>query len=299
MEFTRLVKTLWGEPESKMPQLGTKPSFFEESCVKPTTTSSIQESWIKLHEFRSFSNEDAAYTSRQVVSDIVDGKLNNPEQLGNTIAILIYMMANDIIERNTKTVELLLEAVKEVENHIISKNDLYDYHISFIQGINYFSSDNEIIKQFCEDYNCYYKKKYSQSKDKMTLALEGLSDEIAEDLNRLDTEAWPDHSISYDMGPVFQYCDAKAVVQALIGLSNAGRTSVSRFIVSHYKLSYYIQGEKDYCFTEDVPVLEEIIKGLESHLSELKGNDKFSTSSLIDKMKQAVLRCKGNRNSFM
>ena len=299
VEFTRLVKTLWGEPESKMPQLGAKPLFFEESCVEPVAISPTQESWIKLREFRCFSNNEAANTSKQVVSDIVDGKLKNPEQLGNTIAILAFMMANDIIDRNTKTVELLLEAVKELENHIISKNDLYDYHISFMQGINYFSSDNEIIAQFCEDYNSFYKEKYSQVKDKMTLALEGLTDEIAEDLNRLDTEAWPDHSISYDMGPVFQYCDANAVVQALVNLSNAGRTSVSSFIISHYKLAYYIQGEKDYCFKEDVPVLEEVIKGLESRLTGLKGNDKFSTSSLIDRMKQAVLRCKGNRNSFI
>lgn len=230
---------------------------------------------------------------------IGDGKLKKPEQLGNTIAILAFMMANDIIERNTETIELLLDAVKELENHIISKNDLYDYHISLMQGINYFSSDNEVIAQFCEDYNSYYKEKYSQAKDKMTLALEGLTDEIAEDLNRLDTEAWPDHSISYDMGPVFQYCDANAVVQALVNLSNAGRTSVYSFIISHYKLAYYIQGEKDYCFKEDVPVLEEVIKGLESRLTGLKGNDKFSTSSLIDRMKQAVLRCKGNRNSFI
>lgn len=299
VEFTRLVKTLWGEPESKMPLLGAKPSFFEESCVEPIAISPTQESWIKLREFRSFSNEEAANTSKQVVSDIVNGKLKEPEQLGNTIAILAFMMDNDIIDRNTKTVELLLVAVEELENCIISKNDLYDYHISFMQGINYFSSDNKIIAQFCEDYNSFYKEKYSQAKDKMTLALEGLTDEIAEDLSRLDTEAWPDHSISYDMGPVFQYCDANAVVQALASLSNAGRTSVSRFIISHYKLAYYIQGEKDYCFTEDVPVLEEVIKGLESRLTELKGNDKFSTSSLIDRMKQAVLRCNGNRNSFM
>lgn len=299
VEFTRLVKTLWGEPESKMPQLGAKPSFFEESCVEPDAISPTQESWIKLREFRCFSNEEAANISKQVVSDIGDGKLKKPEQLGNTIAILAFMMANDIIERNTETIELLLDAVKELENHIISKNDLYDYHISLMQGINYFSSDNEVIAQFCEDYNSYYKEKYSQAKDKMTLALEGLTDEIAEDLNRLDTEAWPDHSISYDMGPVFQYCDANAVVQALVNLSNAGRTSVSSFIISHYKLAYYIQGEKDYCFKEDVPVLEEVIKGLESSLTGLKGNDKFSTSSLIDRMKQAVLRCKGNRNSFI
>ncbi len=299
VEFTKLVKTLWGEPESKMPQLGAKPSFFEESCVEPVAICPTQESWIKLREFRCFSNKDAANTSKQVVSDIVDGKLKDPEQLGNTIAILAFMMANDIIDRNTKTIELLLEAVKELENHIISKNDLYDYHISFMQGIYYFSSDNEIIAQFCEGYNSYYKEKYSQAKDKMTLALEGLTDEIAEGLKQLDTEAWPDHSISYDMGPVFQYCDANAVVQALVNLSNAGRTSVSSFIISHYKLAYYIQGEKDYCFNEDVPVLEEVIKGLESSLTELKGNDKFSTSSLIDRMKQAVLRCKGNRNSFI
>ena len=64
-------------------------------------------------------------------------------------------------------------------------------------------------------------------------------------------------------------------------------------------ISWHIIGEKDYCFIEDVPVLEEIIKGLESRLLELKGNDKFSTSSLINKMKQAVLRCKGDRNSFI
>ena len=299
VEFTRLVKTLWGEPESKMPQLGAKPSFFEESCVEPVAICPTQESWIKLREFRCFSNKDAANTSKQVVSDIVDGKLKDPEQLGNTIAILAFMMANDIIDRNTKTIELLLEAVKELENHIISKNDLYDYHISFMQGINYFSSDNEIIAQFCEGYNSYYKEKYSQAKDKMTLALEGLTDEIADELNNLDAEAWPDHSISYDMGPVFQYCDANAVVQALISLSNAGRTSVSRFIISHYKLAYYIQGEKDYCFMEDVPVLEDITKGLECRLNEFKGNDKFAISSLIDRMKQAVLRCKGNRNSFV
>ena len=299
VEFTRLVKTLWGEPESKMPQLGAKPSFFEESCVEPVAICPTQESWIKLREFRCFSNKDAANTSKQVVSDIVDGKLKDPEQLGNTIAILAFMMANDIIDRNTKTIELLLEAVKELENHIISKNNLYDYHISFMQGINYFSSDNEIIAQFCEGYNSYYKEKYSQAKDKMTLALEGLTDEIADELNNLDAEAWPDHSISYDMGPVFQYCDANAVVQALISLSNAGRTSVSRFIISHYKLAYYIQGEKDYCFMEDVPVLEDITKGLECRLNEFKGNDKFAISSLIDRMKQAVLRCKGNRNSFV
>lgn len=299
VEFVRLVKTLWGEPESKMPQLGTKPSFIEESYTEIVTATTIKESWIKLREFRSFSNEEANNVSKQVVTDIVAGKLKNPESLGNTIAILAFMMANEIIERNTETAKLLLEAVKRVENHIISKNDLYDYHISFMQGINYFSSDNEIIAQFREDYNSYYKEKYSKAKDKMTLALEGLTDEIAEDLNRLDAEAWPDHSISYDMGPIFQYCDANAVVQALISLSNGGRTSVSRFVISHYKLAYYIQGEKDYCFTEDVPVLEEIIKGLELRLTELKGNDKFSTSSLIDKMKQAVLRCKGNRNSFI
>ena len=299
VEFVRLVKTLWGEPESKMPQLGAKPSFLEESFMESVAISSTQESWIKLREFRSFSNEESTNVSKQVVSDIIDGKLSNPELLGNTIAILAFMMANEIIERNTETVKRLLETVKRFENHVTSKNDLYDYHVSFIRGINCFSSDNEIITQFCKDYKSYFDEKYSLSKDKMTLALEGLTDEIAEGLNQLDTEAWPDHSISYDMGPVFQYCDANAVVQALIGLSNAGRTSVSRFIISHYKLAYYIQGEKDYCFIEDVPVLERIIKGLESHLSELKGNDKFATSSLIDKMKHAVLRCKGDRNSFI
>lgn len=299
VEFTRLVKTLWGEPESKMPQLGTKPSFFEESCVEPIATNQTQESWIKLREFRSFSNEESTIVSNLVVSDIINGKLDNPTLLGNTIAILTFMMANEIIERNSKTIELLLEAVKGFENHIMSKNDLYDYHISFIQGINCFSSDNEIIMQFCKDYNSYYKERYSKSKDKMTLALEGLTDKIAERLIQLDNEAWPDHSISYEMGPVFQFCDANTVVQALAKLSNAGRTCVSRFIISHYKLAYYIQGEKDYCFIEDAPVLEEIIKGLESRLLELKGNDKFSTSSLINKMKQAVLRCKGDRNSFI
>lgn len=299
VEFIRLVKMLWGEPESKMPQLGAKPIFLEESCTEAVTTNSIQESWIKLREFRCFSNEESANISKQVVSDIAEGKLKEPELLGNTIAILAFMMANEIINNNTATVKLLLEAVKVSENRIISKNDLYNFHVSFMQGVYCFSSDNEIIKQFCKEYNNFYNEKYSMSKDKMTLALESLTDEIAEELNQLDTEAWPDHSISYDMGPVFQYCNANTVVQALTRLSNAGRTAVSRFIISHYKLAYYIQGEKDYCYIEDVPVLEEIIKGLESRLTEFKGNDKFTISSLIDRMKQAVLRCKGNRNSFI
>lgn len=299
VEFIRLVKMLWGEPESKMPQLGTKPIFLEESCTEAVTTNSIQESWIKLREFRCFSNEESANVSKQVISDIAEGKLKEPELLGNTIAILAFMMANEIIDYNTTTIKLLLEAVKTSENRIISKNDLYNFHVSFMQGVYCFSSDNEIIKQFCKEYNNFYNEKYSMSKDKMTLALESLTDEIAEELNQLDTEAWPDHSISYDMGPVFQYCNANTVVQALTRLSNAGRTAVSRFIISHYKLAYYIQGEKDYCYIEDVPVLEEIIKGLESRLTEFKGNDKFTISSLIDRMKQAVLRCKGNRNSFI
>ena len=299
VEFIRLVKMLWGEPESKMPQLGAKPIFLEESCTEAATTNSIQESWIKLREFRCFSNEESVNISKQVVSDIAEGRLKEPELLGNTIAILAFMMAEEIIDYNIATVTLLLEAVKTSENLIISKNDLYNYHVSFMQGIYCFSSNNEIIKQFCKEYNDYYNEKYSLSKDKMTLALESLTDEIAEELNQLDTEAWPDHSISYDMGPVFQYCDASTVVQALTRLSNAGRTAVSRFIISHYKLAYYIQGEKDYCFIEDVPVLEDIIKGLESRLTEFKGNDKFTTSSLIDRIKQAVLRCKGDRNSFI
>ena len=299
VEFIRLVKMLWGEPESKMPQLGAKPIFLEESCTEAVTTNSIQESWIKLREFRCFSNEESANVSKQVISDIAEGKLKEPELLGNTIAILAFMMANEIIDYNTTTITLLLEAVKTSENRILSKNDLYNYHISFMQGIYCFSPNNEIIKQFCKEYNNYYNEKYSLSKDKMTLALENLTDEIAKELNQLDAEAWPDHSISYDMGPVFQYCDANTVVQALTRLSNAGRTAVSRFIISHYKLAYYIQGEKDYCYIEDVPVLEDIIKGLESRLTEFKGNDKFTISSLIDRMKQAVLRCKGNRNSFI
>ena len=299
VEFIRLVKMLWGEPESKMPQLGAKPIFLEESCTEAATTNSIQESWIKLREFRCFSNEESVNISKQVVSDIAEGRLKEPELLGNTIAILAFMMAEEIIDYNIATVTLLLEAVKTSENLIISKNDLYNYHVSFMQGIYCFSSNNEIIKQFCKEYNDYYNEKYSLSKDKMTLALESLTDEIAEELNQLDTEAWPDHSISYDMGPVFQYCDASTVVQALTRLSNAGRTAVSRFIISHYKLAYYIQGEKDYCFIEDVPVLEDIIKGLESRLTEFKGNDKFTISSLIDRIKQAVLRCKGDRNSFI
>lgn len=299
VEFVSLVKTLWGEPESKMPKLGAKPSFLEESFMEFVAISSTQESWIKLREFRNFSNEESINVSTQVVSDIVDGKLNNPELLGNTIAILAFMMANEIIDRNTETVKQLLEAVRALENRIVSKNDLYDYHVSFMQGIYFFTSDNDIIKHFCKEYNNYYNEKYSLSKDKMTLALESLTDESAEELNQLDTEAWPDHSITYDMGPVFQYCDANTVVQALTRLSNAGRTAVSRFIISHYKLAYYIQGEKDYCFIEDVPVLEDIIKGLESRLTEFKGNDKFTISSLIDRIRQAVLRCKGDRNSFI
>ncbi|MBR6988270.1 MAG: toll/interleukin-1 receptor domain-containing protein [Bacteroidaceae bacterium] len=299
VEFIRLVKMLWGKSESKMPQLGAKPIFLEESCKEAVATTSGQDSWIKIREFRCFSNEESAKVSNQVISDIVEGKLRKPELLGNTIAILAFMMANDIIERNADIVTQLLEAVKTSENQILSKNDLYNFHLSFIQGINCLPSDNEIIVQFCKDYNDYHKEKYSLSKDKMTIALENLTDEIAEGLNQLDTEVWPDHSISYDMGPVFQYCDANTVVQALISLSNAGRTSVSRFIISHYKLAYYIQGEKDYCFIEDVPVLEDIIKGLESCLAEFKGNDKFAISSLIDRMKQAVLRCNGDRNSFI
>lgn len=299
VEFMRLIKMLWGEPESKIPQLGAKPFFFEKSRTETVTTTSIQESWIKLREFRNFSNEESVNVSKQVVSDIAKGKLNEPEILGNTIAILAFMMSNEIIDRDTNTVKLLLEAVKTSVNQIISKNDLYNYHVSFMQGINFFSSDNEIIAQFCKDYNKYYDEKYSLSKDKMTLALEGLTDETAKGLNQLDTEAWPDHSISYEMGPVFQYCDANTVVQALTSLSNAGRTSVSRFIISHYKLEYFIQGDKDYCFIEDIPVLEDIIKGLELRLADFKGNDKFAISSLIDRMKQAVLRCRGDRNSFI
>lgn len=300
VEFIRLVKMLWGEPESKMPQLGSKPTFLETSCIEAvTTTPIIKESWIELREFRCLSNEESFYVSKQVVSDIVEGKLNEPEILGNTIAILAFMMDKEIISRNTSTIARLLDAVKKMENRILSKNELYNYHVSFMQGINDFSSDNEIITQFCKDYKNYYEEKYTSLKDKMTLALEGLTDEIAERLNLLDTEAWPDHSITYDMGPVFQYCDANAVVQSLTSLSNAGRTSVSRFIISHYKLEYYIQGEKECCFIEDIPVLESIIKGLELRLPDFKGNDKFAISSLILKMQQAILRCKGERNSFI
>jgi hypothetical protein len=290
---------LWGAPESKMPQLGAKPIFIEESCTEAVTTNPIQESWIKLREFRCFSNEESVNVSKQVVLDIAEGKLKEPELLGNTIAILAFMMANEIIDYNIATITLLLEAVKTSVDSIISKNDLYNYHVSFMQGIYCFSSNNEIIKQFCKEYNDYYNEKYSVLKDKMTLALESLTDEIAEELNQLDTEACPDHSISYDMGPVFQYCNASTVVQALTHLSNVGRTAFSRFIISHYKLAYYIQGKDDYCFIEDVPVLEKIIKGLESRLTEFKGNDKFIISSMIDRMNQAVLRCKGNRNSFI
>lgn len=299
VEFIRLIKTLWGESESKIPQLGEKPTFIESSHKDVDAITPVKDSWIKLREFRNFSNKEASSISKQAISDIISGKIQNPEVLGNTIAILAFMMVNEIIDRNSNTITLLLEAVKTSENKLLSKDDLYEYHVSFIQGINYFSSENEIINQFCKDYNIFYNEKYSLLKDKMTLALEGLTDEIADELNNLDAEAWPDHSISYDMGPVFQYCDANAVVQALISLSNAGRTSVSRFIISHYKLAYYIQGEKDYCFMEDVPVLEDITKGLECRLNEFKGNDKFAISSLIDRMKQAVLRCKGNRNSFV
>lgn len=191
----------------------------------------------------------------------------------------------------------ILENFKNVLTSCNNREELYEMKLDYSKSMNQLCFQKPMPEKllfFNKSFFEQFQTTWDQIRDKMTIALEDITDSSALIPLTLLHEAIPDHSILYEQADVFDKVNVDKMVASVKRLSNKGRSQLASFFIERYKLRYYMAKEhQQYARPCEVSSLKEFASQLSSLAEKNDGIIKLSFQSLASIVNKAKQRADG------
>lgn len=265
----------------------------EALCPSERINQSIQS---KFENFVCLSNDEFNRRCDEVEQALLEGKIQDGNQLGTAIGYLGYFDAMQLRSINPDVLTSTKDFLDKRLSYVNEKNELLKFKNTFLYGYRYVSLSaenelptNEIVQEFLEVIDNHQ----SLTCDDRQKILRKLSDENVGELIKLEEESYPDHSRSYSHIPVFEKEDPNLLFDEISKLSNKGRYEFRNFLVMHYKLGHKEDKLKE-SFEPDIKVLEVLLNMLREHSKLKECVEGLSYRNLIKTLDNVISKCKGD-----
>lgn len=251
----------------------------------------------KFDAFIYLSNNEFNKRYDEVEKELLDGKIQDGNQLGVAIGFLGYF---DAIQVHSLRAEILSSIKDLLDARILQINDMTEllkFKNSFSYGYNYvcMSAGNELpTKAMLYDFHGAIEQRLASLCDERQKILRNLTDENVCMLPELEGESYPDHSRTYSLVPAFEKEDASMLFDEICRLSNKGRYEFRNFLDIHYELGASVDYWEQY-FKPDAVVLEYLLGLLKEVSSSKVGVEGLSYRELIQTLENVINRCYGRK----
>lgn len=279
-------------------------SFLTKGCSVKGTIEALFPTKRINHTIQSkfdgyFYLSDDEFNKRydEVEKDLLDGKIQDGNQLGAAISYLGLFDAMQVHRLRAETLNSIKELLDVRLSQINDMKELLKFKNSFSYGYNYVrrSADNELpTKALLEDFQNAISMRLSSLCDERQTILRNLTDENVGMLSELEDESYPDHSRPCSLVPVFEKENAAMLFDEICRLSNKGRYEFRNFLEIHYKLRTSVDYWEQY-FKPDAAVLEPLLDMLKEISSSKDGVEGLSYRDLIKTLDNVINRCYGRK----
>lgn len=279
-------------------------SFLTKGCSVKGTIEALFPTKRINHTIQSkfdgyFYLSDDEFNKRydEVEKDLLDGKIQDGNQLGAAISYLGLFDAMQVHRLRAETLNSIKELLDVRLSQINDMKELLKFKNSFSYGYNYVrrSADNELpTKALLEDFQNAISMRLSSLCDERQTILRNLTDENVGMLSDLEDESYPDHSRSYSLVPAFEKENAAMLFDEICRLSNKGRYEFRNFLETHYKLGARVDYWEKY-YKPDAEILERLLDMLKDISQSKGGVEGLSYRDLIKTLDDVINRCYGRK----
>lgn len=279
-------------------------SFLTKGCSVKGTIEALFPTKRINHTIQSkfdgyFYLSDDEFNKRydEVEKDLLDGKIQDGNQLGAAISYLGLFDAMQVHRLRAETLNSIKELLDVRLSQINDMKELLKFKNSFSYGYNYVrrSADNELpTKALLEDFQNAISMRLSSLCDERQTILRNLTDENVGMLSELEDESYPDHSRSYSLVPAFEKENAAMLFDEICRLSNKGRYEFRNFLETHYKLGARVDYWEKY-YKPDAEILERLLDMLKDISQSKGGVEGLSYRDLIKTLDDVINRCYGRK----
>lgn len=306
-----VVISLYYEMEEN-PQVGwvrsnmSTPSSKEPRTTIQNTKSANQElfqPWQKLLKYRTLEPVDFEATYDAVCESLSSKEYNSVVPLAVINSVFSELHDSRIKLISVDIEHSICDNINKVLSSSASREELYDKKIDYSKTINQLCFQKSMPDVFSK-LNGYFFSEFEtlwcKIRDKMTIALEDITDTTAIVPLKLLQEAVPDHSVLYEWYDVFDKVNIHKMVNSIQGLGNKGRHQLASFFIERYKLRYYMEnGHQSYARASEV----EPLKLLASELFKLEEQNvsttRISYHHLASVVEKAMQRADGITKQLM
>lgn len=279
-------------------------SFLTKGCSVKATIEALFPTKRINHTIQSkfdgfFYLYDDEFNKRydEVERDLLDGKIQDGNQIGVAIGYLGYFDAMQVHRLRAETLNRIKELLGTRLSLINDMKELLKFKNSFFYGYRYvgMSADNELpTKAMVEDFNNAIEQRLASLCDERQTILRNLTDENVGMLSELEDESYPDHSRPYSLVPAFEKENAAMLFDEICRLSNKGRYEFRNFLETHYKLGVRVDYWEKY-YKPDAEILERLLDMLKDISQSKGGVEGLSYRDLIKTLDNVINRCYGRK----
>lgn len=280
-----------------------KPSSKEQSKVSDGVIEENKQHvlWGKLFQYEKLSNEELIDVVTEICNLIRIDKTTTSfvEFVAAVINLCeihetVFSMLDDIKEGMQRN---LLRYIQQCKN----REELYELNTKFCQTIDLLHAKvkGKMIHDMMDYFRAHYDEAYALNKDKMTLFLEGMTDDTMENLPNVYSGTVPDHTMSYNMTGIFQNVDIDKMYEVICKLSNASREKFMTFIESRYLLRNRFIGHSWVAYDEELMPLRKLKQLIDDNIAQFELNDKRSMHRLSEYVEMAIKRCCGETDTLI
>ena len=279
-------------------------SFLSKGCsIKGTIEALFPTKRINLTIQSKFNGfiylPDDEFNKRydEVEKDLLDGNIQDGNQLGVAIGYLGYFDAMQVHRLRTETLSSIKDLLSVRLLLINDMKELLKFKNSFYYGYNYVSMSAEKqlpTKDMVAVFHNAIEQRLASLCDERQTILRNLTDENVGMLSELEGESYPDHSRPYSLVPAFEKENAAMLFNEICRLSNKGRYEFRNFLEVHYKLGASVDCWEKY-FKPDAAVLEPLLGMLKEISSSKDCVEGLSYRNLIKTLDNVINRCYGRK----
>lgn len=225
---------------------------------------------------------------------LVSLRENKIESMGDVITTVIFLLTidSDEVTKLDKDwiITILQTNIISFLDNIKDENELYIAQNQICTRINMYSESKfyTILKDISTFTQNYCTKRISDSKSKIAVFFETVSNTTVHQLFNLLQEALPDKSRCYHMGAIFVDVDIEKCVSSIVKLNNASRTNLLDTLGYHYRREVlgpsnaidFIHNYKD-----DITPMKMIGEKLSSEITNYKLIDAMTISKIAELLK--------------
>lgn len=249
----------------------------------------------KLLHFRDLSNTDFNNLYKELENEIL---YNKSLDFYMRCLLLNHLLSFDYNGLKQVSKKVLTKAKKHIINYLAQikdREDLYRDKMVFINSIvnsniNLYETGKglSVKKTILETF----KLNEGKLQDKMSSTLLSLSDENVDSLIKLSNSSTPDHHCTYNMTSIFINIDSKKFINNVLKLSNKSKNIFCLFLYAHYEFNFRL-GDNCYFYKDDLLLLQELYRKIETILPKKKQVDKLVLNKLLRYLEGAIKRAEG------